>query len=755
MPASRPFLRRAADGRAAREVDQPARRPLKHGGAAAGYTSRRVLNGLTKRLTALLIAGLAPTAAAQTTPAKTLHVFRASMPIRVDGVLDDEPWRQAEAATDFVQQDPHMNEPVSEPTAVRVLVDDTAIYFGIVCRDSDPHGIVGRELRRDNPLAADDRFEIVLDTFHDHRNAFHFVTNPLGTQYDALITDEGHDVNAEWNERWWSEARITDEGWTAEIKIPLTTLRSGAGLDTFGVNFKRYIRRKNESAHWTGWNRDFPFLQVSQAGHLTGVAGMKTGLRLRIKPYVLGGAREEAGDNRRLTDVGLETVRFSVTTGLTAEMTVNTDFAQTEVDDAVVSLTRFPIFFPEKREFFLERAGIFEFGLGGRRGGAAERNLQMYFSRRIGLTDNREPLPVRGGARLVGRAAGLDLGVLDVQTGEEDGHDGSNYLVVRGKRNVLARSNVGFFVSNRQTTSSDFNRVVGGDVNFAIFKNTDVQGFLAKSSTPGLTGNDFAGRAKYNWFTDLHEVFLEHLYVGPEFQHDVGFVRRTGIQRSDAAYIWQPRPHLLDIRNFVFRGEVVYTTDIHGRLLGREQIAQWTTRWHSDDAARVNSTHTFDRVETAFDIADGITVPAGDYGFRDSWIEYEGSAKRRLAGRVRYGGGEFYGGTRQYVQLAPAFRPFPLVSVEASYEYNDVSLPQGAFTTHVVNGRMNVNLSNKWLTTTLAQYDTASSRRVLFFRLNYIFRPGDNVFLVFNESNQPGGQRDRAIMLKWTYSLDF
>jgi hypothetical protein len=728
-----------------------------------------LVNGLTKAALLQLAAALtvlvsgSRAAAQPATPVKALRAHRIASPVRVDGVLDDEAWQSAESVSDFVQQDPHLGDPVSERTEVRVLVDHEAIYFGIVCHDSDPRGLIARELRRDNPFAGDDHVEILLDTFHDHRNAYHFAVNPLGTQYDALITDEGHDINAEWNERWWSETRITADGWTAEIRIPLTALRSAPDLDTFGVNFKRYIRRKNESAHWTGWSRDYPFLQVSQAGHLEGVEQLKTGLRLRVKPYLLGGFRDTgtsaASDVRRLSDIGLETVRFSVTPGLTAELTANTDFAQTEVDDAVVNLTRFPLFFPERREFFLERAGIFEFGLGGRRGGAAERNLQMFFSRRIGLTDDRLPVPVRGGAKLVGHAAGLDIGLLEMQTGRLDATPGSNYLVFRAKRNVFSRSNVGVFASNRQSSGSDYNRVFGADVNLTLFKNTDIQGFLAKSATPGIGGNDYAGRAKYNWFTDLHEIFLEHLYIGPDFKHDVGFVRRAGIQRSDAAYIWQPRPRRWNIRNFVFRNELVYTTDIQRRLLGREQISQWTTRFLSDDATRVNTTHTFDRVERAFEIAKGVIVPRGDYGFRDAWVEYEGSGKRTLAGRVRYGGGAFYGGTRQYLQVAPAFRPMPLVSVEASYEYNTVTLPQGAFNTHVVNGRMNVNLSNKWLTTTLAQYDSASSRRVVFFRLNYIFRPGDNLFFVFNQTTQPvtlgPSQRDRAVMLKWTYAFDF
>ena len=239
-------------------------------------------------------------------------------------------------------------------------------------------------------------------------------------------------------------------------------------------------------------------------------------------------------------------MKVSITPALTAELTINTDFAQAEVDEAVVNLTRFPLFFPEKREFFLERAGIFEFGLGGRRGGVAERNLQMYFSRRIGLTDDREPVPIIAGAKVTGRAAGMDVGFLNVQTGDfDDGFedlDGSNYTVARVKRNILSRSNVGMFVSNRQSSGGDFNRVFGADANFTVFKNTDIQGFIGRSVTPGKDGNDAVGRLKYNWLSDLYEVFVEHLYIGPDFQHDVGFVRRLDIQRTDTAFIWEPRP---------------------------------------------------------------------------------------------------------------------------------------------------------------------------------------------------------------------
>lgn len=716
-------------------------------------------------LIAAVILGGSADAEAQATAAqngtKVMRAARASARPAIDGSLDDPAWDAAEPITDFVQQEPDVDMPASAPTEVRVLFDDEALFFGIRCSDPLPGGVVARELRRDNPLAGDDRFEIVLDTFHDHRNGYHFVINPLGTQYDAEIANEGLDINVEWDERWWSETRIDDRGWTAEIMVPLTSLRAAEGLDTFGVNFKRFIRRRNETAQWTAWDRDFNFLQVSQAGHLTGLGGLQTGLKLRIKPYALGGARRAASAGaaaRRISDVGLEVLKFSLTPGLTAELSANTDFAQTEVDEAIVNLTRFPVFFPEKREFFLERAGIFEFGPGGRRGGQAERNLQMFFSRRIGLTEDRRPVPILGGGKLTGRAAGFDVGLLNVQSDDFEQTPATNYSVFRARRNVLARSNVGMFVSNRQSSGSSFNRVAGADANFTLFKNTDLMGFLGKSWTPGRNGDDWVGRAKYNWTSDLYEVFLEHLYVGPEFQHDVGFVRRTGVRRSDAVAVWEPRPGVLDIRNLVFRGEVVYLTDTGSRLLTREQIVQATSRWQSDDALRFNTTDTFDRLDAPFAIASGIGIPPGDYRFRDNFLEFEGSGRRPLAGRVRLGRGDFYGGSRHYFQVVPSFKPLPLVSVETGYEFNDVSLREGAFTTHVLNARINVNLNNRWLTTTLAQYDSASEQHVLFFRLNYIYRPGDDVFLVFNRSTQgaaAGRPADYTVMLKFTYSIDF
>ncbi len=707
----------------------------------------------------------APAARAQPPGPKAIRALRIASPIALDGALSEPAWLEAEAVSDFVQQEPAVDQPASERTEVRVLLDDDALYVGAFCFDSEPRGIIARELRRDNTLANDDRFEIVLDTFNDRRNAYHFAINPRGTQYDAQITDEGQDVNLEWDERWYSETKLTDQGWSAEIKIPLATLRSRPGTTAFGVNFKRFIRRKNEIAQWTGWDRDYSFLQVSQAGQLTGLEGINTGLKLRVKPHAVLGFEDVSGAARGsrqgVYELGLEDLKFSLTPGLTAELTLNTDFAQTEVDDAVVNLTRFPTFYPEKREFFLERAGIFEFGIGGRRAerrgaGSVERNLQMFFSRRIGLTQDRREVKMLGGAKLIGHAAGLDVGLLSAQTGSFEGSRGSNYSVLRLKRNMLARSNFGTFFSSRQSGGSDYNRVAGTDLNLTLFKNTDIQGFVGRSFTHGGRGNPWVGRAKYNWYSDLYELFLEHLYIGPDFEHDLGYFRRRDIRRSDAAFIWEPRPKALkSVRNFVFRGELVYTTDVKGRLLTRERIFQATSRFESDDAVRFNSTDVLDRVERRFEISPGVFVPAAEYHYRENFVEAEASGKRTAGARLRFGFGDFYSGRRRYWQAAPSLRPSPHLSLEASYEWNDVTLREAAFRTHVVNGRLSLNLSNRWLTTTLVQYESASERKVLYLRLNYIYRPGDDLFVVYNQADQPGSRADRTLLVKLTHSFDF
>ena len=591
---------------------------------------------------------------------RTIRALPIPGPIRVDGVLDEAAWAQAQMISDFTQQDPREGEPATERTEVRILLSPSTLYVGVMCFDAQPDRIVARERRRDNDLRNDDRFEVVFDTYHDRRNGFYFVTNPLGTRFDALITDEGVDINSEWDERWWVESRISEQGWSAEFEIPLAILRASPDRDTWGVNFQRFIRRKNEIAFWSGWDRDYTFLQVSQAGTLEGLGGVKTGLRARVKPYLLGAGREAGSDRglRNASEIGIEVAKIGITPSLIAEFTLNPDFAQVEVDDAVVNLTRFPLFFPERREFFLERAGVFDFSVGGRRGGQSERLLQMFFPRRIGLTEDRRPLPVLAGAKVTGRVGDVDLGVLNMQTNNFEGRPADNYSVVRVKKNILARSNVGAFITNRQSRAgNDRNSFAGGESNFTFLKNTEVHASLGRSFTQGATGDQMMGRLKFDRLTERYEVFAEHLYIGDEFRHDLGYVQRNGVRRSNAIVTWDPRPDMLNIRRLAIKSELGYVTDTKNRLESRLQNIQLRTYFQTGAAIRVAANDNFERLDTPFRITPSTAIPPGDYHFGDVLFEFTGRPDAIVVPQITSGVGDFYNGSRKYIELKPSFRP--------------------------------------------------------------------------------------------------
>jgi hypothetical protein len=702
----------------------------------------------------------APAQEPESGPGETLAVFHTDQAIRVDGLLSEEAWREAQVVSDFTQQEPRVGEPATERTEVRVLVNGSTLYIGVTCFDDDVAGIIGRERRRDNALSNDDRFEVVLDTFHDHRSGFYFVTNPLGTRSDALITDDGTNVNRQWDEGWWVETRITDTGWTLEFEIPLSILRASEDVDAWGINFLRFVRRKNEISSWRGWSRDFAFTQVSQAGHLEGMRGTQTGLLARVKPYLLAGGRQLGGENAGTSEIGIENAKIGISPSLVAEFTANPDFAQVDVDDAVVNLTRFPLFFPEKREFFLEGAGTFDFSLGGRRGGGTERVLQMFFSRRIGLTADRRPAPIIAGGKLIGRTGGMDVGVLSVQTDQFEGEPGDNFSVFRVKRNILARSNIGAFASSRQASEgTDYNRVAGAEATFTFLGNTDVHGSFARSFTSNISGGQqMMARAKFDRLTEKYELFAEHLYIGDDFYHDLGYVLRRGIRRSDLVATWDPRPDIWDLRRMAIKGEVVYLTDTNNhRLTGLNNLQ---VRAHRQSGAYVGIVldDQFERLERPFRITDDITIPVGDYRFLEPTFEFNSRPDRTLSWVVRAGKGSFYDGTRTVVRVAPTFRPSSAFSAEVSYEYNDVELDEGSFDTHVLNSRVNVNLTNRWLTTAFVKYDTDSESLTFFFRLRFNYRPLDDLFIVVNQTSAIGDRvadTDRAVLLKFTRSFEF
>jgi hypothetical protein len=654
-----------------------------------------------------------------------------------------------------------------------VLFDSQQIYFGVTCFDSNPAGIRATELRRDNNFDNDDIFEIILDTFYDRRNGYLFRINPLGTQYDETVTNEGQSTNRNWDEKWDSQARITDTGWTAEIAIPFKSVRflktEEAEETIWGVNFHRTIKSKNEDVFWTAYNRDFDFEEVSRAGRLEGLSGLE-GFRFRLKPYFTSGGSKTFDDAQfrtdHLTDVGIEVAKFIVTPQLTLDMTVNPDFAQADVDEAQVNLTRFPVFFPERREFFQEGAGIFDVGTGdGGFGGNSSRVL-LFHSRRIGLSDSREEIPIYGGAKLTGKQGAFDIGALNMQTDrfEEAGGDafaGQNFSVLRVKRNVLARSYVGGMLTrNTDGAVGPYNVTGALDASFTFLQNLNFRGFLARSDSRGSADKEVAGQASLEWDSDRFGFSLDHVSIQENFSPPMGFVPRPNIKRTQAEASYSPRPNIRHIRQLDIQLSTEYISNQTGGLEERQTDVRFQAEFESGDEIQFQAARSFERLREEFDIEGGTVIPPGDYYSNEYQLSFEGYDGRAISGEVQLGIEDFYGGRQTSLEFGPQFIITSNLSIDPSYEWNRISMPNGVrFSTHEFNGSVNYAFNRRWLTRTTVQLNSQDQEYLFNFRLNYIFRPGDDIFVVYNETRNYGSAitsrlQDRAFIVKFTYSLD-
>ena len=695
---------------------------------------------------------------------RSLTAFQTPESPVLDGFLNEPLWQAASVADQFVQEDPNEGMPATERTEVRVLYDNENLYFGIRCWDGQAGGILARELRRDNGLGNDDSFSIILDTFHDHRNAFLFRINPQGTQYDALITDEGRDVNADWDEKWEVETQIDEEGWSAEIKIPLQTIRFSSSPTGFGVDFERVVRQKNEFSYWNNYHRNFSFQQISQAGHLVGLADVEAGLRLRVKPYLTTRTITQGAEERNtnyLGDVGLEDLKYSVTSGLTLDATVNTDFAQTEVDNQVINLDRVPVFFPEKREFFMEGAGIF--AMSGLRTFRAP-DIKLYHSRRIGLSGNREVIPIVAGAKLTGRLGEkFTLGILDVHTDDFQDQAGDNFAVLRLKRDIFSRSSAGVFFTNRVGERGDFNRVVGIDQNLIFFDHLKVVGLLARSFTDGVDDRQWVGAIEGRWESDLINASFTHDVIQENFQTDLGFIRREAIRLYRPSFTIAPRPENSRIRQLRFGARMDHFRNIEDNEILTE-VFHFDNMIIFQDGSSIaaNPHHRVENLQTELELPGGLVVPPGRHSWWYSEFRYRFNPALRIGGMMAYRyEWDYYqkGGNRQEWQINPVVRFSSRFSIGIGCLINRVQLPgQGAATLHQVNSRFNFAFSRKWLTSTLLQYNSDRDILGVNFRLNYIYRPGDDLFIVFNEfrdRSQPTTDLNRQIIVKFTHSFDF
>ena len=707
---------------------------------------------------------LAPQAYAQASPSQTqetpvMNAKRVEEAPVIDGRLDDPVWQYVTGASEFYQREPVEGEAATERTSVYILYDQTHLYIGVELLDSEPLQIRATELQRDSTLENDDSFTVVIDSFHDHRDAFVFRLNPLGTRYDAVIREEAPELNHAWDEQWIAAAVMTDQGWSAEYSIPFKILRfSGAEEQIWGINFERIIKRKNESVYWSGWDRDFGFNHISQAGHLEGLIDIKQAERLRIRPYLLGGVENFAATSSPLGtkgvgDVGIDDLKIAVTSNLTADLAFNPDFGQVEVDAQQVNLTRFSLFFREKRPFFIEGAQSLRMGLGLLHFGPPP--VELFHSRRIGLSDAGAPIPIMVGSKLTGKVGAFNLGFLNMQTNEDQGQPGENFTVARFRREILGRSYVGAIFTNRQGGEL-FNRLAGVDARFVLKRYFHINGMLAKSFTTGISDKEWLSQIGVEWRADFFSAGINYMDIEPNFIPGIGFLRRKD-RTIGSRVILKPRPGSELIRNFEIKPSLVYHHNEDRVLKSRNVDLGFGIVFQSGDKVEFAIENDVERLFRPFPIGPGVTLPEGLYQWNGGGASFSSFNGRKLAASAGFSIGNFYNGTKNSFDLAGEFRPNQNLNFSPSYKFNDIDLIEGSFNTHLFGLRANVSFTNNLLTSTFLQYNSKGELAALQVRFNYIFRTIDNFFIVYNETRFTdgvfSGESNRSLILKVTYSM--
>jgi hypothetical protein len=657
-------------------------------------------------------------------PAAT--VTHATAPIRVDGMLDEADWQRAGALDPLIQREPTEGGPPSQPTEVRILYDADTLYFGIVCHELDPGAIVATQLGRDADLSVDDYVLVVFDPFLDHRNGFLFQVNAAGARADAQISNNVEHLTYEWDGIWNARTRITATGWTAEIAVPFKTLRFRPGQPIWGLNVERQIKRLQEKDRWAAARRDIWITNLAAAGRLAGLEGAQQGRGLDIRPYLAGGAENGASELK----AGLDVFK-NLAPNLTAAVSVNTDFAETEADQRQVNLTRFPLFFPEKRAFFLEGAGVYDTA------GKSE-DLIPFFTRRIGLIAGQE-VPLLGGLKVTGRVSDWNLGVLDVQTRPATADalgriEGQNLGAVRVSRNLFEQSWVGGIFTRGDPTGAG-NSLAGADVRLATSrlrggKNLSLDLYAYRTDGPSRK-TDYAYGFKLDYPNDLWDVALSGKHIGVDFQPALGFVPRVGIRKVDLGISLQPRPGRFGIRQFFFELRPTIVTNLGHRVENwRVFTAPFNCRTESGEHLELNYIPEFEHLDAPFEIQPGIVIPSGSHQWTRFRAEVNTATKRPWVVDFALWWGGFYEGTLRQIEPGVTIKAGRHFSAAVLMERNDASLPQGRFATQLFSGRLEYNRSADLSWSNLVQYDSVSRILGGQSRLRWTLKPGNDLYLV-------------------------
>jgi hypothetical protein len=665
---------------------------------------------------------------------RTAQTFKVTERVRIDGRLDEPVWNSATPIGPLIQVLPKEGDGPSERTEVRVLVDGDALYFGIHCYDRSPSAIVATQLTRDANLDVDDYVSVVIDPFFDHRNGFFFKINPAGARADGQISNNAEFANLDWDGIWNAHARITSEGWIAEIVIPFKTLRFKPGQSAWGLNVQRVIKRNNETDRWSGARRDIWITNLAEAGQLDGLPDVKQGMGLDIRPYGL--IREDK--NHWKLDGGFD-VSKNLAPNLNASLTVNTDFAETEVDARQVNLTRFDLFYPEKRAFFLEGAGVFDVVTGN----PMMPDLIPFFSRRIGLMEkdglSRE-VPILAGGKITGRQSGFNIGFLDVETDKVDevGLGRQNLMAGRISRDFGKQSYFGGIFTHGNPTGDGQNTLMGIDARFATSsfqdnKNLSLSLFALRTDDEFTGKSDYAAGFSLDYPNDRWFGQLSWKQIGENFNPALGFAPRTGIRKANAMFMFRPRTEKAGMRQITFHVFPELITDLNNRIDNwRFDISPFEVEFNSGDIFEIQMTPQFERLPFAFTISPGVTIPAGTYQWNRFGVSLESATKRRVVLNFEANFGSFYNGTSREIEFEMTLKPGHHLLLGLRAERADVDLKQGSFYKQLFGFQADYNFSPNVSWANLVQYDNES--RILGFqtRFRWILKPGNDLFLVLN-----------------------
>jgi hypothetical protein len=670
---------------------------------------------------------------AQHSQPDSLKALQIKSPIRLDGILDETDWAKAPKISNFTQRELNENQPATEKTEVAVLYTKTELFIGVWCFDSEPDKIIAQKMKWDFEYGNEDNFEIVLDTYGDKRNAYLFIVNPNGAQYDALVTDNSRKMNSDWNGVWYVAAKRTDQGWFAEIKIPFSTLKfSAENEQTWGINFERNIRRKREQVLWQGWSRDSLLVQVNRAGTLTRLQDLTRMRIFEFRPYALAGAEKAIQTTAtNVAEIGLN-FNYLINPTVKLDFTVYPDFAQVESDQMIVNLTRFSISMPEKRQFFLEAQNFFDFPLG---------RARPFYSRRIGIYLG-EQTPILGGARFLGKMGGTTLGIMVLQTENTDSAKATNFSLIRYKQDLGEQSSIGVLAIGA-AQSGRFNGTGGVDALYStskLFGNKNFQiggAFAATYTSDREAAAGSAHRLFFNYPNDLIELSASWERVGQDFNPEVGFLSRTSYQIYTAKWRINPRPGFLPwIQKLQFKPiDINYYIDDLTRKMQSVymEFRPLAVFFKSGESLEINIQRNAENLTEDFEIRAGHVIRAGRYWTNRGELQFSTFDGRPLVFDAGVNWGKFYDDSSTEWDAQFSWKPNKYYALSLAYQHNDIRLPDGGFAIDQIVTRMNFSVTPKLFGSVFAQWNNDENKTLFNFRVTWIPKPGASLYFVLNQ----------------------